>query len=364
MHVKDIRLINFRNYFNLAITFNKGTNVIVGQNAQGKTNLLEAIYICAMGRSFRTNRDREIINFKKNEAYVGANIEVGKQEKFIEVKMERDKTKRIRINKNELKNYKELYSGLNVVAFTPEDLVLVKGGPGDRRSFLDMEISQIKPLYSFNINKYQKILNQRNYLLKNNKFHSNINNLLEIFDLQLGEIGTEIVLERNRYINELSQLTNKVHKDITLNNENVELDYLSNIDIIEKKSEMKDIYIEKLRQNMKKDIELGSTQLGPHRDDISININKRDLKTFGSQGQQRTAVLSIKLAEVDLIKKQRGMYPVLLLDDVFSELDESRSRYLIKSVHNMQTFITTTDEIDLIDIDNKSIFCIEEGKLL
>ncbi len=344
---------------------NKKTNIFIGKNAQGKTNLLEAIYICATGRSFRTNRDKEIINFNKNEAYVGAQIDIGKYEKFIEIKLEREKTKRIRVNKTELKNYKELYSGLNVVVFSPEDLKLVKGGPGERRSFLDMEISQIRPIYNFNINRYNKVLFQRNNLLRSSKFGKNISGLLEIFDLQLAKIGTDIILERERYIKELSKIANITHNKITLLSENLKLNYISNIEILDDKIEMEKRYLDKLKRYMEKDIESASTQLGPHRDDILMTVNNNELKTYGSQGQQRTAVLSIKLSEVELIKKERGIYPVLLLDDVFSELDEERRKYLIKSFEDMQTLITVTDAIDLKEMEmiEKSIFYIENGKL-
>lgn len=365
MHVENIRLINFRNYYSLNIDLNKKTNIFIGKNAQGKTNLLEAIYICATGRSFRTNRDKEIINFNKSEAYVGAQMDIGKFEKFIEIKMERDKTKRIRVNKTELKNYKELYSGLNVVVFSPEDLKLVKEGPGERRNFLDTEISQIKPVYSYNINRYNKILFQRNNLLRSNKFQKNIKSLLEIFDIQLAKIGTDIIIERNRYIDELSKISNITHNKITLSNENLELKYISNIEISDNKLEMEKSYVDKLSKNIDKDIESASTGLGPHRDDILMTINNKDLKTYGSQGQQRTVVLSIKLSEVELIKKERGIYPVLLLDDVFSELDEERRKYLIRSFQDMQTLITVTDAIDLKQMNNieKSVFYIENGKL-
>lgn len=365
MHVENIRLINFRNYYSLNIDLNKKTNIFIGKNAQGKTNLLEAIYICATGRSFRTNRDKEIINFNKNEAYVGAQMNIGRFEKFIEIKMERDKTKRIRVNKTELKSYKELYSGLNVVVFSPEDLKLVKEGPGERRNFLDMEISQIKPVYSYNINRYNKILFQRNNLLRSSKFQKNIKSLLEIFDIQLAKIGTDIIIERNKYIDELSKISNITHNKITLSNEDLELKYISNIEILDNKLEMEKYYIDKLNKNIDKDIESASTGLGPHRDDILMTINNKDLKIYGSQGQQRTVVLSIKLSEVELIKKERGIYPVLLLDDVFSELDEERRKYLIRSFQDMQTLITVTDAIDLKEMNNieKSVFYIENGKL-
>ena len=365
LNVENIKLINFRNYCNLDIHLNRKTNIFIGKNAQGKTNLLESIYICATGRSFRTNRDREIISFDKNQAYIGSKMNIGKYERIIEIKLERDKTKRIKVNKTELKNYKELYTGLNVVLFSPEDLKLVKEGPGERRNFLDLEISQIKPVYNYNITRYNKILFQRNNLLKSNKFQKDIMSLLEIFDLQLAKIGTDIVLERNNYIKELSKICKVTHNKITLSNEDLELKYFSNINLFDSKIEMEKEYLKKLQKNTEKDIECRSTSVGPHRDDIIMTINNKDLKTYGSQGQQRTAVLSIKLSEVELIRNERGIYPVLLLDDVFSELDEERRKYLIKSFQDMQTLITVTDAIDLKEMDHieKSIFYIENGKL-
>ncbi|MFA7533576.1 MAG: DNA replication/repair protein RecF [Tissierellaceae bacterium] len=365
LHVKNIRLINFRNYDNLSLDFNRKTNVFLGKNAQGKTNLLEGIYICATGRSFKTNRDKEIINFSKKEAYIGANVSIGEYERFIEIKMERDRTKRIRINKTELKNYKELNSGLNVIIFSPDDLKLVKEGPQERRNFLDLEISQLKPIYSHNILRYNKVLFQRNNLLRLNKLSKNIEELIEIFDLQLAKIGTDIILERQRYVEEISKICKITHNKITLNKESLELKYISNIDILKDKWKMEQNYIDLLKKNRKKDIENSSTQLGPHRDDLYIGIDHKELKTYGSQGQQRTAVLSIKLSEIELIKDQKGFYPVLLLDDVFSELDGERKRYLISLFKDIQTLITTTDTTDLKELKDieKSVFNIENGNI-
>ena len=366
MNVENIRLINFRNYNSLNIELNKNMNIFVGKNAQGKTNLLESIYMCATGKSFRTNKDKEIINLNKNEAYIGANIRIGKNQKFIEIKMERDKQKRIRINKIELKNLKELYSGLNVVVFSPDDLRLIKEGPYERRNFLDTSISQIKPVYKYNINRYNKILFQRNNLLKSNKSKSDIINLLEIFDLQLANIGTEIIILRNKFINELSKVANEMHNRLTMG-EKLELNYISNIDFNDQsKSNIEKSFLDRLKTNASKDLMSGNTEFGPHRDDMEIIINNMEARSFASQGQQRTIVLSIKLSEVEIIKSDRGVYPVLLLDDVFSELDEERRTYLTRSFKNMQTIITSTDIIDLEELGelNKSIFYIENGNVL
>lgn len=363
MNVEDIRLINFRNYDNIYLKFNPKINVFIGKNAQGKTNLLEAIYMCAYGKSFRTNRDKEIINFSKEEAYIGSNMNINNYDKFLEIKMDRVKSKRIRINKNELKNYKELYSGLNVVIFSPDDLKIVKEGPSGRRDFMDVGISKVKPVYTYNISRYNKILFQRNNLLKSNRFKKDLINLLDVFDMQIASIGTSIILERQKYVEKLSKIANTIHKNISSNNEELELKYISNVPIYENKSEMEKSYLINLKENYKRDAEFGTTEVGPHKDDIYMSINDKDVRTYGSQGQQRTVVLSLKFSEVELIKAERGMYPVLLLDDVFSELDDSRRNYLISLFKDVQTFITVTDAIDLksmTDLD-KSIFYIENG---
>jgi DNA replication and repair protein RecF len=367
LNVENIRLINFRNYKSLNIKLNEKINIFVGKNAQGKTNLLESIYICATGRSFRTNKDKEIINLDKNEAYIGANIKTDRSQKFIEIKMERDKQKRIRVNKVELKSFKELNSGLNIVVFCPDDLRLIKDGPFERRNFLDMSISQIKPVYKHNINRYNKILFQRNNLIKSNKSKSSIISLLEVFDLQLVKTGTEIIISRNEFIKELSKKSYNIHNSLTSGKEELEINYISNVKFEDKnKIDIEKNFLEKLKANTNKDLITGTTEIGPHRDDMEIKINNIDARNFASQGQQRTIVLSIKLSEVEMIRSERGMYPVLLLDDVFSELDEERRRYLIRSFNEMQTIITSTDIINLTELDkvDKSIFYIENGKVL
>ncbi|MBZ2175703.1 DNA replication/repair protein RecF [Schnuerera sp. xch1] len=367
MNVESIRIINFRNYSDLFLKLNKRINIFVGKNAQGKTNLLEAIYICATGKSFRTNRDKQLINLTKNEAYIGSKIKVGKNEKLIEVKLDNNSSKRIKINKIELKNFKELDSGLNVVVFSPDDLNLVKGGPAERRSFLDMSISQIRPVYRHNINRYNKILFQRNNLLKSNKSKSDIINLLGIFDLQLVKIGTDIITSRIEYVDKLFKIASKVHNNLTLKKEYLILNYASNVEFNNKnKNDIEKNFLEQLNLNKDKDIYTGITSIGPHRDDIQIKINNIDARTFGSQGQQRTIVLSLKLSEVEIIKIEKGAYPVLLLDDVFSELDIDRRKYLTKSFNNMQTIITSTETIKSKEFDkiDKSVFYIDNGRII
>lgn len=366
MNVENIRLINFRNYKSINIDFNKNINVFIGKNAQGKTNLLEAIYLCSTGKSFRTNRDRELINFHKNEAYVGSNVRVGGFNKFIEIKLNREGPKIIRLNKNELKNNKELYSGLNIVVFSPDDLALIKGSPQERRDFIDSIISQIKPVYSYNMNKYNKVLYQRNSLLKSNKYGSDLNNLLDIFDVQIAKLGTSILIQRKLYIDELQKISRINHSNLTSEKESFSIKYSTNVALTDDKNMIEKTYIRLLKDNRMRDKEFRTTEIGPHRDDLLIYIDDNEVKTYGSQGQQRTSTLTLKLSEVEIIKNERGEYPVLLLDDVLSELDVERRSYLTKSFNKMQTFITITDAVDIKSLDgyNKSIFNIADGRLI
>lgn len=365
MIVKEIRLINFRNYDNAFTSFSSGINILVGKNAQGKTNLLEAIYMCSTGRSFRTNRDKEIISFQKEEAYIGTKLEIGERDKITEIKFERSKPKRIKINKNEIKSHKELDTGLKVVLFSPEDLKLIKEGPSNRRSYLDISISQIKPLYHYNIRRYYKILKQRNNLIKAYRFKGDMSGLLDVFDIQLAKSGALIMLERDNYLKRLLKESREIHKTITAGNEIIDIEYISSAPKGNSLSEVENNLAKSLINNRKKDIETRITEIGPHRDDFKISINGNDSKIYASQGQQRSLVLSLKLSEVEILKKDTGYYPVLLLDDVYSELDEDRRNYLTKLFIKMQTFITTTDTVEINEFDgyNKEYFYVQEGCL-
>ena len=366
MNVESIRLINFRNYTDALVELNENTNIFVGKNAQGKTNLLEAIYICATGKSFRTNKDKELINFDKKAAYIGAKVKVDNKEKLIEIKYDLKGQKRIKLNKIELKSQRELDSGINVVIFSPEDLKIVKGGPIERRSFLDTSISQIRPVYKYNIAKYNKILIQRNNLLKSGKSLHEIENLLDIFDIQLVKTGTDIITTRLDFVKKLSDMIFHIHSRLTKGEEKISVEYNSSVsfECWDKKAIEKG-FIEQIYSNRQKDLQMGVTSVGPHRDDMNFFINGKDARIYASQGQQRTIVLTIKLAEVEILKMDKGVYPVLLLDDVFSELDLDRRRYLVNSFSNSQTIITTTEVIDLKELSNvnKTIFYIENGKI-
>lgn len=364
MKVKNIRLINFRNYGDQKVELNEQLNIFIGKNGQGKTNLLEGIYACAMGKSFRTNRDKELINFEKDVAYIGIIVEIDENEKLIELRLDTNNKKRIKINKFEIKNLKELDSGLNVVVFTPDDLNLVKKGPSVRRNFIDVGISQIKPVYKYNLNRYNKILFQRNNLLKSGKSKTDIINLLEVFNLQLVSVGVEVIKSRINYINKLFEIASDINNRLTLNKESLTLSYSSsfNVNSSDKKTIEKN-FLNKLKANREKELYTGYTSVGPHRDDLKIKMNNMDARIFASQGQQRTIVLSMKLAEVEIIKMDKGTYPVLLLDDVFSELDVERRKYLFKTLKNTQTIITSTEINNLQELKDihKSIFYIENG---
>ncbi len=366
MFVESIRLINFRNYLNLELELNPKVNLFIGNNAQGKTNLLESIYLCSCGKSFRTNREKDMINFNKNKCYVGAKVVGRNKDKFVEIKLEDNKAKRIRLNKVELEKNRELYSGLNVVIFNPDDLRIIKDGPSERRGFLNREISQLKPVYKYNLNRYNKVLFQRNNLLKNMIGKKENEHLIDIFDFQLSKIGTDIIMERVSFINRLSVISKEIHSKITNGSELMNLKYISNVDINEtSKKAIEENFMEGLKTSRKSDILKGVTEIGPHRDDMEILIDDMDSKVFASQGQQRTAVLSLKLAEINIIKEYSGDLPVLLLDDVLSELDSTRRKYLLYNFSELQIIITSTDTVELEEFDNldKKIYCIEDGKV-
>lgn len=366
MYVKNIKLINFRNYMNIDVELNRTLNIFVGDNAQGKTNLLESIYICSNGKSYRTSKDRELINLSKEKAYIGLDVEKELFSKYIEIKFEKEAKKRIRVNRIELERVSELIGVLNVVVFSPEDLRLVKEGPSERRNFLDGEISQIKPKYKYNLARYNKILMQRNNLLKGRSYES-CQNLFDVWDTQLSQVGAEIIIERAKFIDKLAIISKDIHSKLTGRIEELKLQYLPSFSINDlSKQELQMRLKNILIKNIEQDIQKGSTEFGPHRDDLDIIINGVSARTFGSQGQQRTAALSLKLAEVELIKSEVGEYPVLLLDDVFSELDINRRKYLISTFKDIQTIITSTDDIDLVELNDieKKVFFIKQGKVM
>lgn len=359
MHIKYLQLLNFRNFDELAIELNKGTNVFVGDNAQGKTNILEAIYYCSLAKSHRTNRDKELISWNGTEAYIKLYVCKTRLDKKIEIKIFKEGRKGVNINSIKVQKMSELIGSFNVIMFSPEDLNIVKDSPSYRRKFLDIELCKLSRRYYHSLTQYKKVLNERNLTIK--KWNTNID-IIDVYDKQLSEFGAIIIKDRINYIEKLNQKGKVIHSDITSKSEIIEIKYLTPIKELINIQE--NLYM-LLCKNRKRDLETKTTSVGPHRDDFSIDINGIDAKTFGSQGQQRTAVLTIKFGALAIIKELTGEYPVLLLDDVLSELDTKRQEYILNSIKEVQTLITCTGINDIrkyLKPENK-IFEVISGKL-
>lgn len=346
MIVKSLELENFRNHKDTKISFSDRFNVIFGDNGQGKTNILEAIYLCASGRSHRTSKDSELIRFTCGSYKVSAFVKTSGLEKDICIDYFADQKKQIKINEIPLHKIGALMGNLYAVFFSPEDLFIVKQGPTERRRFVDITLSQIKPAYFYDLQLLSKVLKQRNTLLKSLNNHPALIDTVDVWNRKLAEVAASIITARRIFSKKLSELAKSQHKFLTIEKEIISFDYHCSFQIGEdtEKSELIEIYIRQLEKNISRDIALGYTSAGPHRDDYDISINGKSLKLFGSQGQQRSSVLSLKIAEIELIYNETGEYPVLLLDDVMSELDENRQKYLMDSIKNVQTFITCTGD--------------------
>lgn len=344
MKVTKIVLNNFRNYVNLTLEFTNNINVFIGDNAQGKTNILESIYYGAMGRSHRTSTDSELIRWQQDNASISINFSRLSIENSLLFKFRTEQNKEIMANNYAIKP-RELVGLLNVVLFSPEDLMLIKGMPAMRRRFLDIEISQASPIYYQQLLKYNRIVSQRNNLLKKIRENKEKMDLLDAWDQQLASMAAQIVKKRQMAIKKLAMLANLMHRKITDNKESLTVIYQKHgIDEVSEEN-LTDEYSNKLAIVRQNDIWRGSTSIGPHRDDLILSVNGVNLKTFGSQGQQRTGVLALKLAELEFIKSETGEYPILLLDDVMSELDVSRREHLLSFIRDrVQTFITATEE--------------------
>jgi DNA replication and repair protein RecF len=359
MHVKYLQLLNFRNFNDLTIELNKGTNVFVGDNAQGKTNILEAIYYCSLAKSHRTNRDKELINWNGTDAYIKLYVCKARLDKKIEIKIFKEGRKGVNINSIKVQKLSELVGSFNVIMFSPEDLNIVKESPSYRRKFLDIELCKLNSRYYYSLTQYKKILNERNLAIK--KYNTN-SDIIDVYDKQLSEFGSIIIKDRINYIENLNVKGKIIHSDITSKSEVIEIKYLTPVKDLDNIKE--NLYL-LLCKNRKRDIETKTTSIGPHRDDFSIEINGMDARTFGSQGQQRTSVLTIKFGALAIIKELTGEYPVLLLDDVLSELDTKRQEYILNSIKEVQTLITCTgiNEIRKYLNPESKIFEVISGKL-
>lgn len=360
MFFNRIVLENFRNYKRETVIFHPKINIITGKNAQGKTNLLESLYIMSLGKSFRTNKDAEMIGF--DTGFCSAKCSYTKDDKTgsIEIIIKKD-GKIIRIDGEKAQKTSDLLENVYTVIFSPEDLKIVKDEPEKRRKFIDRELCQLKPVYYSNLGKYKKVLLQRNILLKNGRYDKD---MFAVWNKTLAAFGSRIIIERKEFIKKLNILSRELHSRITNGKEELKLCYESNIPC-KNIDQIEDIFINKLKNDLNIDIKRGNTGSGPHKDDFQILINNVDIRRYGSQGQQRTAALSIKLAEISLIKEEKGEDAVLLLDDVLSELDEERQRFLINSLSNVQLFITATGLEDSVTgkLPEGFLYEVEAGRV-
>ncbi|MCL2858791.1 MAG: DNA replication/repair protein RecF [Streptococcaceae bacterium] len=359
MFIKEIVIKNFRNYKDIHLQFHEKMNLILGENAQGKTNLLEAIYLTSFGKSFRTSKDSEMIRFDEEFCKVKVTFDCNDDKKNVDIIIGKEK-KAVKIDDLKIKKISELMNQIFIVIFSPEDLKIVKEDPEKRRKFIDRELCQIKPSYFANLSSYKRILMQRNAFLKEKKID---HDFIDIWDEKLILFGSKIIAERQKFIDKMNHISNEIHQRITNGKENLEIVYESNVPYCEDIQEQLKLFQFKIKETFKKDMIKGYTGTGPHRDDLKICVNGIDIRTFGSQGQQRTAALSLKLAELTLIEEETGEKAILLLDDVLSELDHERQKFLINSLSQVQLFIATT-EIDkqvLNALTKGFTFTIKEG---
>lgn len=355
MVIKSLELSNFRNYALLDMSFDKGTNILYGDNAQGKTNILEAIYLCATTKSHRGTKDRDIVNFEEEEAHIRTYLEKDGDEIKIDMHLRKNKTKGIAIDGRKLKKATELLGLMNVVFFSPEDLSIIKNGPSERRRFVDMELCQLDPMYLHNLNNYNKIVNQRNRLLKDMYMNPSLKGTLDVWDIQLAEFGKKIIARRISFVDQLNGIISDIHDSLSGGKEKLVISYEPDIS--------EEDFEKKLRAGQERDIRLKQTTTGPHRDDFAFIANDIDIRKFGSQGQQRTAALSLKLSEIELVKKMTNDTPILLLDDVLSELDSSRQNYLLNRIGDIQTIITCTGLDEFINnrFEINKVFKVTSG---
>lgn len=355
MIIKSIELADYRNYDSLALEFDKGTNILYGDNAQGKTNILESIFVAATTKSHKGSKDKEIIHFEKEEAHIRAFIEKENIETRVDMHLRKSGSKGIAVDGQRLKKAVDLLGICNVVFFSPEDLGIIKNGPSERRRFVDMELCQLDNFYVYNLSNYNKIVNQRNKLLKDMYMNPDLKETLNIWDMQLVSFGSKIIERRMLFTEQLNEIIYEIHKKLSGGKEEIKIVYEPDVEIAD--------FENKLKNSQDRDIKSKMTTVGPHRDDFSFFIGDIDIRKFGSQGQQRTAALSLKLSEIELVKKITKDTPVLLLDDVLSELDSNRQNYLLNSIGNIQTIITCTGLEEFVNnrFEINKVFKVSEG---
>ena len=358
MIIKSLELQDYRNYEYLELAFDKGTNILYGDNAQGKTNILEAIFLSATTKSHKGTKDKDIINFNKEEAHIRTYLEKEGIETRVDMHLRKSKSKGIAIDGQKLKKAADLLGLCNVVFFSPEDLSIIKDGPAERRRFVDMELCQLDNFYLYNLNHYNKIVNQRNILLKDLYFQPELRETLHIWDSQLVSFGSKIIERRKLFVEQLNEIIYDIHLKLSGGREEIKIVYEPDVEIED--------YEKLLRYNQDKDIKLKQTTVGPHRDDFSFYVGGIDIRKFGSQGQQRTAALSLKLSEIELVKRITKDTPILLLDDVLSELDSNRQNYLLNSIGDIQTIITCTGLEEFVNnrFEINKVFKVSGGAVM
>ena len=356
MIIKSLELADYRNYEDLVIHFDRGTNILIGDNAQGKTNILEAIYVAATTKSHKGSKDSEMIRFDREEGHIRTILEKDGVSVRIDMHLRKNKSKGIAVDGNKLKKAADLLGLCNVVLFSPEDLSIIKDGPSERRRFVDMELCQLDSFYLYNLNNYNKIVNQRNKLLKDMIMNSSLQETLSIWDMQLVSFGSKMIERRILFVEQLNEIIYEIHKRLTGGREEIKIVYEPNVSI--------DDFESRLKGSQMRDIKAKITSVGPHRDDFCFMVDGIDIRRYGSQGQQRTAALSLKLAEIELVKKITGDTPILLLDDVLSELDCKRQNQLLGSIGEIQTIITCTGMEEFVNnrFEIDRIFKVCEGK--
>lgn len=334
MIIDSLELLHFRNYERELFEFSRETNVLFGDNAQGKTNVLESIYLCSTTRSHKGSRDREMIQLGSDEAHIKMIVEKGGIRHKIDVHLKKSKTKGMAVDGIPVKKSGELLGMCNVVFFSPEDLAIIQNGPEARRKFIDMELCQLDKMYLHNLTKYRHVLKQRNELLKQIRINSEILDTLDIWNSQLVQYGTYIIRARKEFVDKLNEFIPLIHESLTGGTESMYLTYEPNT--------LENEFGHNLVMAEQKDLYTKSTSVGPHRDDLSFVSGNMDLRKYGSRGQQRTGALSLKLTEIRIVEEKTGEKPILLLDDVLSELDRNRQNFLLEHIKGIQTIITCT----------------------
>lgn len=355
MVIEALDLQNYRNYELLSMKFSDKTNILYGDNAQGKTNILEAIYVAGTTKSHRAGKDRELIAFDSEEAHIRMMVRKNNIPHRIDMHLKKTKTKGVAIDGIPIRRAVDLLGIINIVFFSPEDLNIIKSGPAERRRFMDMELCQLDKIYVHNLVNYNKVLIQRNKLLKDIGFNPSLADTLDVWDEQLVSYGNELIKIRRNFVNNLNSIIYDIHGKLSGNREQLTLVYEPSVN--------EDDFMRRLIDSRDRDIRQKTTGDGPHRDDISFMLGDMDVRKYGSQGQQRTCALSLKLSEIELVKLVTGDNPVLLLDDVFSELDANRQNYLLDSIDNVQTIVTCTglDEFINYRFHLDKVFYVTDG---